>query len=200
MKSIYIYGASGHGLVVADIAEVCGYDNITLIDDGDNSYLSFDDIKDNPDRAIALAIGDNRVRREIYKKVKYHGFKIETLVHKSAVVSKSATLGEGTVVMAGAVVNPYSRIGVAVIVNSSSTVEHESVVGDFVHISPNVALAGGVKVESGTHIGIGSSIIQGVTIGRDSIVGAGSVVVRDISSRSVAYGNPCRVIRKVYER
>ena len=41
MKSIYIYGASGHGLVVADIAKVCGYDNIIFIDDGENEYLTF---------------------------------------------------------------------------------------------------------------------------------------------------------------
>lgn len=27
-KSIYIYGASGHGLVVADIARACGYEKI----------------------------------------------------------------------------------------------------------------------------------------------------------------------------
>ena len=26
-KSIYIYGASGHGLVVADIAQACGYED-----------------------------------------------------------------------------------------------------------------------------------------------------------------------------
>jgi len=40
-KSIYIYGASGHGLVVADIASSCGYDDVIFIDDGDNEYLKF---------------------------------------------------------------------------------------------------------------------------------------------------------------
>ncbi len=32
-KSIYIYGASGHGLVVADIARACGYDDVVFVDD-----------------------------------------------------------------------------------------------------------------------------------------------------------------------
>jgi UDP-N-acetylbacillosamine N-acetyltransferase len=45
MKSIYIYGASGHGLVVSDIAMACGYDNIIFIDDGENEHLIFEDIK-----------------------------------------------------------------------------------------------------------------------------------------------------------
>ena len=45
MKSIYIYGASGHGLVVADIAKACGYTDILFIDDGNNEYPTFKDIK-----------------------------------------------------------------------------------------------------------------------------------------------------------
>ena len=45
MKSIYIYGASGHGLIVADIAKACGYTDILFIDDGNNEYPTFKDIK-----------------------------------------------------------------------------------------------------------------------------------------------------------
>ncbi len=41
MKKIVIYGASGHGLVVADIAKDCGYEEIIFIDDGDNKYPTF---------------------------------------------------------------------------------------------------------------------------------------------------------------
>lgn len=44
-KSIYIYGASGHGLVIADIARACGYDDVIFIDDGDNDYPSFEGSK-----------------------------------------------------------------------------------------------------------------------------------------------------------
>ncbi len=200
MKSIYIYGASGHGLVVADIAEICGYSDIILIDDGENNYLSFNDIKDNSHIPIAFGIGSNSIREKLYKKVKSYGFKVETLIHKSAVVAKSATIEKGTVIMAGVIVNPYAKVGNCAILNSASVIEHENIIEDFVHISPKVALAGDVKIGKSTHIGIGSSVIQGVNIGKNCIVGAGSVVIRDISSRSVAYGNPCKVIRKIDER
>ena len=33
MKSIAILGASGHGKVVAEIAELCGFDSIIFFDD-----------------------------------------------------------------------------------------------------------------------------------------------------------------------
>lgn len=50
----------------------------------------------------------------------------------------------------------------------------------------------------GSHVWIGGGVIilPGVTIGDNVVVGAGSVVTKDIPSDSIAYGNPCRVVRK----
>ena len=41
--------------------------------------------------------------------------------------------------------------------------------------------------------------MPGVTIGENSVIGAGSVVTKDIPKNSVAYGNPCRVVREINE-
>jgi acetyltransferase-like isoleucine patch superfamily enzyme len=38
-------------------------------------------------------------------------------------------------------------------------------------------------------------VLPGVTIGHDSVVGAGSVVMTSIPPRSIALGNPARVVR-----
>lgn len=48
-------------------------------------------------------------------------------------------------------------------------------------------------------IGTRCLILKGVHIGDRTIIGAGSVVVCDIPEDSIAVGNPCRVIRKIYE-
>ncbi|MEG1782548.1 MAG: sugar O-acetyltransferase [Oscillospiraceae bacterium] len=45
-------------------------------------------------------------------------------------------------------------------------------------------------------VGGGSVILPGVNIGDNVVIGAGSVVTKDIPSNSVAYGNPCRVMRE----
>jgi maltose O-acetyltransferase len=53
-----------------------------------------------------------------------------------------------------------------------------------------------VKIEDNVWIGGGVIIFPGVTIGKNSVIGAGSVVTRSIPENSVAFGNPCRVVRK----
>ena len=54
-------------------------------------------------------------------------------------------------------------------------------------IGDNCWLGGNVTVLPGAHIGAGC------------VIGAGSVVTRDIPENSLAYGNPCRVARKITE-
>lgn len=46
-------------------------------------------------------------------------------------------------------------------------------------------------------IGAAVHINQGGTIGDNTVIGSGSVVTHDISSNVVAYGDPCRVVRKI---
>ena len=70
MEKLFIYGASGHGKVVADIAKLNGY-KVEFIDDGENEYLDFDTFLNRYKKAnITLGIGDNHIRYKIYKKLK----------------------------------------------------------------------------------------------------------------------------------
>ena len=192
MKKLYIYGASGHGLVVADIAQVCGYD-IIWVDDGQNEYNSFDMVNKDISIPWIVAVGNNGVRAKLIAKLKEYGCPILTLIHPSAIISKSANISEGVVVMPKVVINAKSQIGTGAIINTSSVVEHENSIGEYVHISPGVSLAGKVTVGAFSHVGIGSTVKQGISIGSYTVIGAGSVVVQDIGSNVIAYGNPCRV-------
>jgi len=194
MKIIAVYGASGHGKVVADIAMTNGYDEVIFIDDGDNPYLNFQEYIKLYAYPIALGIGDNSMRKIVYEKIKEENLEVKTLVHEKAIVAKDIILKEGVVIMAGVVVNIGSIIGRGCILNTSSVVEHDCNIGDFVHIAPNSTLAGDVFVNDMALVGIGSSIIQGKVIGENSVIGAGSVVISDIPDNVVSYGVPAKVI------
>jgi acetyltransferase-like isoleucine patch superfamily enzyme len=58
---------------------------------------------------------------------------------------------------------------------------------------------GRIIIEDNCFIGAGAIVLPGVTVGPDTIIGAGSVVTHDISPRSVAAGNPARVIKTLDE-
>lgn len=54
-----------------------------------------------------------------------------------------------------------------------------------------------ITVGNDVWIGGNVCVLPGVTIGDDCVIGAGSVVVKDILSRAIAVGNPCKVIKKI---
>ncbi|WP_457608490.1 acetyltransferase [Nitratifractor sp.] len=196
-ERIVIYGAGGHGAVVAEIAGAMGYREILFVDDGVNEYPDFEAFfaREGADEwEFALGVGENRIRERIYERILGAGGRIATLVHPASVVSESAFLGRGTVVMPAAVVNARARIGEGCIVNTASVVEHDCVLESFAHLSPNATLGGGVSIGKRSHIGIGSSLIPGVKVGADCVVGAGSVVVESIPAGWRVAGVPTRRI------
>lgn len=198
VTKIYVYGFSGHGAVVADVARACGYGKVVFLDDSKfdgKNVLKFDPSLEKAD--VIVAIGDNKIRRILQERVKNAGLVLAKLIHPSAVVSKSAQIGEGAVVMPHAVINARAKIGEGAIINTGAIIEHDCEIGDFAHVSPNAALAGGVLVGQNTHVGIGSCAIQCIKIGANCVIGAGSVVVRDIADGSVAYGNPAKIRRNL---
>ena len=54
-------------------------------------------------------------------------------------------------------------------------------------------------IRIGNHVWIGGGVrvMPVVTIGDNTIIGGGSVVTKDIPKNCLAFGNPCKVIRKI---
>lgn len=190
---MYLYGASGHGRVIKEIIEVGGGAVKGFVDD--NPALTVYDglaVVHSPENLspIIVSIGANATRKKIVEKL---DAKFGVAIHPSAIVSPSAEIGEGTVVMAGAIINAGAKIGTHCIINTGATIDHECVIGDYCHIAPGVNISGDTRIGEGTWVGVGSCVIQCLNIGKWSFIGAGSVVVKDVPDGVVAYGNPCKV-------
>lgn len=54
-----------------------------------------------------------------------------------------------------------------------------------------------VRIEDRVWIGGHTVILGNVTIGENTVIGAGSVVAGNIPPNVIAFGNPCRVYRKI---
>ena len=199
-----ILGASGHGKVLADIAELTGWKQIVFFDDawpekasngawqviGDTQML-LNNI--NNYQGVIVAIGNNKVRQQKLQQLDSAGAKIITLIHPSATVSRYTQIGLGSVIVAGAVINPDCIIGSGAIINTCSSVGHDCTLGDAVHICPGARLAGGTEVDDRAWVGVGSSVRQLIKIGADAIIGAGSTVVKDVPASTTVMGVPASI-------
>ncbi len=114
------------------------------------------------------------------------------VIHGSATLSPTASIGEGTVVMADAVIQTGARIGAHVIVNSRAVIEHDVIVGDHVQVGPGAVIGGGATIGRGAYIGLGASLRDHVRIGEGAVIGMGSTVVKDVPSHAVVMGGRAR--------
>ncbi|WP_277374441.1 acetyltransferase [Pseudomonas sp. AA-38] len=205
MNRLAILGASGHGKVVADTAERCGWQVIEFFDDawpqttrngvwsvvGDTASLK--GVLHTYD-GVLVAIGNNHIRYRKLLELEEAGARLCTLIDPAATVSRYASLEAGSVIFAGVVVNANARIGLGAILNTGCSVDHDCVLGAAVHISPGARLAGGVRVGDLSWVGIGASVRQLVQIGRQVMVGAGAAVVSDVADLLTVAGVPARIL------
>lgn len=205
MGKLLIIGASGHGKVVAEIAELSNiWNEIAFLDDdtskkvGNYNILGtcnqLDEFVDEYTSAF-VAIGNNDVRLRFMDKLTSIGYALPKLVHPSSIISKTSVLGCGTVVMAGAVINPDCRIGSGCIINTGSIIDHDCILEKAVHISPGAHLAGTVSISKGSWICLGSNIINNIKVGCHSIIAAGSTVINDVPDNVMVAGSPA-IIKK----
>ena len=199
---ISIYGASGHAKVVLDAIHSNATYTLAYLFDGNPAVkelngiaLTAPSVEKIQKYPIVIAIGNNRTRKKVADELQ--SGMAPPIIHERAVVSSSAFIGKGSVVMPGTVVNADAQIGKHCILNSGSVIEHDCQLAHYVHISPNAALAGNVRVGEGTQIGIGAQVIQGVTIGKWCMVGAGAVIIKDVPDGATVVGNPGCIIKQV---
>lgn len=200
-KDIWIIGASGHAKVVIAACESAGISVNGLFADTSNRWEAFlwnIKISTIPEaewwktQCGFLAIGENKARKKLSEMI--FPKKWTTIIHPTAIVHHTASIGEGSYIGARTVIQPDVSIGKHVIINTGAIVEHDVQVESFCHIAPQSVITGGVFVGEGTLIGTGSSVIPGMRIGHWSTIGAGSAVIKSITSYAVAVGVPCRII------
>ncbi|MCO1694590.1 acetyltransferase [Pseudomonas aeruginosa] len=205
MRKLAILGAGGHGKVVADTAECCGWEEVFFFDDAWPGKSAngrweivggFDDLMARLPEfgGVVVAIGNNVTRHAKLEALKVAGAGLIVLCYPQASISRYASLGLGTVVFAGVVVNVDARIGEGVILNTGCSIDHDCVLGAAVHVSPGARIAGGVEIAEKAWIGMGACIRQLTRIGAGSIVGAGAVVLEEVPESVTVVGVPAKIL------
>ncbi len=204
-KKVILIGYSGHAFVVVEAVlenglEIIGYSDKepSDINPYNLSYLGFEKDDDfigwEEEVSFVLGIGDNKLRQNIAHLIENKGKSVETIIHKTANISKNAEIRNGSFINKNVVVNALAVVGKSVILNTGCIIEHECVLADAVHIGPGAVLAGNVSVGERTFVGANAVIKQGIVIGKDVVIGAGTVVITDIPDGKKVVGNPGGII------
>lgn len=206
-RPFIIVGGGGHAKVVWSLLDDLGLEVLGFSDASPNAaalaqvgvrYLGTDDqVMERSPESVNLANGlgstkETALRRRVFEKFKAARFEFPSLVHRSAVVARGCSLGEGAQIMAGVILQTGSTVGINSILNTRCAVDHDCSIGAHAHIAPGVVFSGGVQVGDGAHVGTGAVAIQGVSIGGGAVVGAGAVVIRDVRPSVVVTGVPAK--------
>lgn len=153
---------------------------------------SFDDYQPQEGDELVLAIADPVAKRTVVEKMRAKGARFARLVHPSAVVARTAVLGEGVVLCPHSLVSADARLGDFVAVNTMSSVGHDVVVGAYSTLSGHVDLTGFVQVGEGCFFGTGARVLPKVQIGQRAKIGAGATIMRKVAEGAVMYIPPAK--------
>ncbi len=205
---IAIFGSSGHGSDIADIAIDNGYSDIVfLTKEADlDSYCGFPVIMDTAETVteldltgyhFAIGIGDSKIRRLIFDR--HPNLHYPTLIHTTSTLGncRAANLSasKGTILAAGSRITNNVTVGDFCFLGVNSILGHDCIIEDYVSLMPGAAVSGNVKIGNGAYIGSNASIRQGtpakkVFIGENTIIGMGAVILTDVPENHIALGVP----------
>jgi sugar O-acyltransferase (sialic acid O-acetyltransferase NeuD family) len=203
-KELLLIGAGGHAKSCIDIIESKGDYSIAQII-GQKSEIGLSilgrtvrysdsdlvNLRNEYEYAF-VAIGQIHspsTRKEIYLLLSELGYTFPVVISKSAVVSRYARIGSGSIVMNGAILNADCTIGENVIINSGSIIEHDVSIGDNCHVSTGVTINGGSKIGEGTFLGSGTVVRDGIEIGSNSFIGMTSVITKNLPPDTILKTN-----------
>ncbi|WP_303921585.1 NeuD/PglB/VioB family sugar acetyltransferase [Draconibacterium sediminis] len=194
-KQIIIVGGF-HEII--ELCEELDYSIVGIIDNNlKTEFLNYPVIGSDKDARILLnkyghiplviSPDSPLIRKRLFDYYSNIGFTFSTIISSGAKISKSATIGLGSVIQHGVNISANTRIGSFVKLNTNSNIMHDCSIGDFVTIAPNAVVLGRINIGLCTYIGSNSTILPEKKIAANVIVGAGAVVTKDIIENDATY-------------
>ncbi|MEV6006838.1 acetyltransferase [Streptomyces sp. NPDC051976] len=155
-------------------------------------------LRDLPGARTVVCVGSPRdyaVRARLVRRLALPEHRYATVVHPTAVVSRTSRVGPGSVLLAHCVLTAAVRVGAHVAVMPQVVLTHDDVVADFATLASGVRLGGGARLERGAYVGAGSLVREFTTVGAWSLVGMGSTVLGAVPPGEVWAGSPARRLR-----
>ncbi len=152
-------------------------------------------VHEHPDAAVLICTGrpDNYVsRRRIAARLDLAEERYATIIHPTATVGRTCSVGHGSVLLAHVDVTADVAVGRFVAVMPQAVLTHDVRIGDWASLAAAVRVGGGCRIGEEVYLGSGACLREGVRVGRRAMVGMASVVVDDVPAERLWYGSPAR--------
>ncbi len=175
-----------------------------FIDDQEEAMPGFDvlrlgaisDYAPVPGDRFIVAVGKPSTKRRLVEMLKARGAEFATLIHPRAVVTRSASLGEGVIMTPFTMANPSAVAERFVTLISFSGLGHDARAGEFTTISSHVDVTGFAELGRDVFVASGARILPRVKVGDGATIGAGAVVMRRVKPGATVYAEPAKLLFK----
>lgn len=182
------------GFLSADAARLDGHDSgLPILGDPESFQPQAGD-------GLLLAIGIPETRRHVAESLLAKNADFLTLIHPTAIIAPTASVGLGSIICPYAIVSDAARLGRFVLLNYHTSLGHDAVAGDFATLSPYATLGGGAMIEEDVFMGMHASVGPGKKIGARSKVSANSCALSDALADCLVFGAPGRISKLVHVR
>ena len=150
-----------------------------------------------PGDRFLLAIGIPETRRRVAEALEKRGAEFLSLIHPTAIVAATASIGAGSILCPYAIVSDSAGVGRHVLLNYHSSLGHDASAGDFAVLSPYAALGGNAHVEEDVFLGMHASVGPGKRVGARSKVSANSCALSNAPADSIVFGVPGKISKRI---
>ena len=208
-QQLLVLGTSLLSPEIADLATDAGFDVTGFVENRDRSKCEadfdgrpvhwIDDCEPLTATHLAVCGLGTTTRSAFTDQAAAIGFRFATIIHPTAHVSRTSSIGEGSIVGVHVAVAAHTEIGRHVFLNRGSSVGHDTRIGDYVSMLPGAIVAGACVVGRSAYIAMGSVVTDRITVGEESIVAAGAVVVDDVPANVQVMGIPAKIVKQGVE-
>lgn len=168
MDKEYIAENETHGIPVIDLEEAASKYPI-------ENYKGF---------VAASSTKLNRVRRDLYNRVKAIGYELVSYVSSNAFVWHNVEIGDNCFILENNTLQPFTKVGNNVTLWSGNHIGHRTVIKDHCFVSSHCVVSGYCEIGESCFLGVNCTLEDQVKIAADNFIGAAALIQKNTEVNS----------------
>lgn len=201
MKDIVVVGTGDFSDLVADTIENDNHRNIaayvvdakylkepTYRDKPVYAYEKVEEIFDKDKYSFVIGFTGKKMytqRLQKYNELRAMGYELENIIHSTASISKTSTMGDGNIILQFAIIANRGQIGCCNVICPKAYINHDVVMGNANYLAPGFSTTGYSQIGNNCFCGVHSAISNKVKVADFTFIGGGLFITNDTKEYDV---------------